>query len=106
MSRHLRLFAACAALLASAGCSNERRPPLPTDPTPLATVAVEFGGRVVNADAGGPVGNVRVSVEAVGDGGKPRPPGWVFPTDTATSRGPTGSPTSTSPSRLKSPHFT
>lgn len=32
MSRHIRLIALCAGLLASAGCSNERR--LPTDPTP------------------------------------------------------------------------
>jgi hypothetical protein len=32
MSRHLRLIAVCAGLLASAGCSSERR--LPTDPTP------------------------------------------------------------------------
>jgi hypothetical protein len=31
MSRHLRLIAFCAGLLASAGCSSERR--LPTDPT-------------------------------------------------------------------------
>jgi len=31
MSRHLRLIAFCAGMLASAGCSNERR--LPTDPT-------------------------------------------------------------------------
>ena len=31
MSRYLRLIAVCAGLLASAGCSNERR--LPTDPT-------------------------------------------------------------------------
>ena len=54
---------------------------------PNTTVTVEFGGRVVDADAGGPVGNVRVSLEAVGDGGEPRPPGWVFPTDTATCGG-------------------
>jgi len=33
MSRHLRLIAFCTGLLASAGCSSERR--LPTDPTPL-----------------------------------------------------------------------
>ena len=34
MSRHLRLIAVCACILASAGCSNERR--LPTDPSPPA----------------------------------------------------------------------
>ena len=32
MSRHLRLIACCAVVLASAGCSNERR--LPTEPPP------------------------------------------------------------------------
>jgi hypothetical protein len=37
MSRHLRLIAVCAGLLASAGCSSERR--LPTDPTPSSPTA-------------------------------------------------------------------
>ena len=34
-------------------------PPSPPSPP---TVTVEFGGRVVDADTGGPVANVRVSV--------------------------------------------
>ena len=50
---------------------------------------------MVNFDAGGPVGNVRVSLESVafsdgsgvGRSSGPRPDGWVFPTDTATSGG-------------------
>ena len=37
MSRHLRLIAVCAGLLASAGCSSERR--LPTDRTPSSPTA-------------------------------------------------------------------
>jgi hypothetical protein len=54
---------------------------------PNTTAKIEFGGRVVDADVGGPVGNVRVSVDVVGDGGRPRPAGRVFPKDTATSGG-------------------
>jgi hypothetical protein len=50
----------------------------------VATVTVEFGGRVVNADAGGPVENVRVSVQSVGLYG-PGPAGWVNPKGTAAS---------------------
>src|SRR5262245_61663290 len=34
MSRHLRLIVLCVGLLASAGCSNERRPPTGPTPTP------------------------------------------------------------------------
>src|SRR5687767_3036934 len=41
MSRHLRLIAVCAGLLASAGCSDERRLPTaptgPTEPAPPQT---------------------------------------------------------------------
>ena len=37
----------------------------PTGPWPFLSVPVEFGGRVVNADAGGPVANVRVAVSSV-----------------------------------------
>ena len=41
MSRHLRLMAVCAGLLASAGCSGERRLPTaptgPTEPAPPQT---------------------------------------------------------------------
>jgi hypothetical protein len=62
--------------------------PTPTStPTPTTTVTVEFGGRVVNADAGGAVGNVRVSLEAIGFFSGFNPAGWVFPKDTATSAG-------------------
>jgi hypothetical protein len=51
-------------------------------PDPIATVAVEFGGRVVNADAEGPVESVRVSLHETS-----APFGWVLPKDTATSGG-------------------
>ena len=93
MLRHLGLIAVCACIVASVGCDGGKLtgpgPPPPPPPVadPNTTVMVEFGGRVVNADAGGPVGNVRVSLEAVGDGGRPGPAGWVFPTNTATSGG-------------------
>ena len=40
--------------------------PPPPSSNPTATVTVAFGGRVVNADAGGPVANARVSVAAWG----------------------------------------
>ena len=51
---------------------------LPTEPSkgfkgltaPTPTVTVEFGGRVVNADAGGPVESVRVSVFSVSNRGR------------------------------------
>jgi hypothetical protein len=48
-----------------------------------STVTVEFGGRVVNADAGGPVGNVQVSAWAMSF--PVIPDGWVSPKNTATS---------------------
>jgi hypothetical protein len=58
----------------------------PTQTSPLLpTFAFRFDGRVVNADAGGPVGNVRVSVRSVSFEA-PRP-GWFDPKDTATSGG-------------------
>ena len=90
--RHLGLIAVCACI-ASVGCEGGRLAgpgPLPAPPPvadPNAMVTVEFGGRVVDADVGHPVGDVRVSVDAVGNGGSPRPDGWVFPKDTATSGG-------------------
>jgi hypothetical protein len=93
MLRHLGLIAVSACIVASVGCDGGKLtapgPPPPPPPVadPFTTVTVEFGGRVVNAEAGGPVGNVRVSLVAVGDGGRPRPPGYVYPTDTATSGG-------------------
>ena len=55
---------------------------------PNTTVAVEFGGCVVYADAGGPVANVRVSLYVLSlPSGRPTPDGWVFPKNTATSDG-------------------
>jgi hypothetical protein len=54
-------------------------------------VTVEFIGRVVNAETGDPVGNVRVSVDAVKlsseVGFNIQPAGWVLPTDSVTSGG-------------------
>ena len=88
MLRHLGLIAAC--IVASVGCDGRKLTapdPRPSDPntTVVETVRVEFGGRVVNADAGGPVGNVRVSLGVISLPG--RLLGWVFPKDTATSGG-------------------
>ena len=96
MLRHLGLIAVCACIAASVGCDGGKLPDTaPSPPAPPATVSVEFGGRVVNFDAGSSVGNVRVSLEfvafsngsAAGRSSGARPDGWVFPTDTATSDG-------------------
>ncbi len=96
MLRFLGLITVCACIAASVGCDGGQLTapapsPLPPPPSPVAdpntTVTVEFGGRVVNADARGPVESVRVSVEAVGSGSRPMPAGWVFPKDSATSGG-------------------
>lgn len=98
MLRRLGLIAVCAGIVASVGCDGGTStapatptgptPPPPAPPSPVAVpttiFTVEFGGRVVNAEAGGPVANVRVSV---GGWVSSKPPGWVFPTDTATSGG-------------------
>ena len=85
MLRHLGLIAA--GIVASVGCDGGTlTAPDPRPAVPIPTVTVEFGGRVVNADTGGPVRNVRVSVQRVGVAG-PAPAGWVTPTDTATSGG-------------------
>ncbi|HXG72631.1 MAG TPA: hypothetical protein VNJ04_18665 [Gemmatimonadaceae bacterium] len=88
MLRHLGLIAVCACIVTSVGCGGGKLtapdPPPPPTSDPNATVTVEFGGRVVHADAGGPVGNVRVSLGTLSEG-RPVPPGWVFPKDTATS---------------------
>ena len=92
MLRHLGHIAVCVCIVASVACGDGLTGPAP--PRPPSTVV--FGGRVVNADAGGPVGNVRVSLESVafsngrssgGGSNGYRPDGWVFPTDTATSGG-------------------
>jgi hypothetical protein len=72
MLRHLGLIAVCACIVASVGCdggplrpTTPKLPPTtPTLPDPNTIVTVPFGGRVVNADAGGPVANVRVSVSS------------------------------------------
>ena len=89
MLRHLGLIAVCACIVASVGCEGGLSPsprPTPTPPPPSPNVTVEFGGRVVNADAEGPVENVRVLVQSVGFDGH-TPAGWVNPKDTATSGG-------------------
>ena len=65
MLRHLGLIAVCACIVASVGCDGGK---LPAPSPPMVTV--EFGGRVVNADAGGPVGNVRVSLNSWGSRGR------------------------------------
>ena len=90
MLRHPGLIAVCACIVASVGCDGGKLTapdPRPSDPntTVVETVRVEFGGRVVNADAGGPVGNVRVSLGGLSHPG--RTDGWVFPKDTVTSGG-------------------
>ena len=90
MLRQLGLIAICAWIVASVGCDGGKLTapdPRPSDPntTVVETVRVEFGGRVVNADAGGPVGNVRVSLGVISLPG--RLLAWVFPKDTATSGG-------------------
>lgn len=91
MLRHLGLIAVCACIVASVGCDGGKLtapdplpPPSPVA-NPITTVTVEFGGRVVNAAAGGPVGNVRVSLHGMAFSGRPSPAGWVYPKDTATS---------------------
>jgi hypothetical protein len=90
MLRHLGLIALCTCIAASVGCGDGTltAPTSPTSPppssAPITMVTVEFGGRVVNADAGGPVESVRVALARVGYSGRD---GWVFPKDTATSGG-------------------
>ena len=84
--RHLGLIAVCAYIAASVGCDGgtvtapapeSQRPPS-SEPT---LITVEFGGRVVDADAGGPVGNVRVSLSSWSGPGN----GPIVANDTATS---------------------
>jgi hypothetical protein len=97
MLRQLGLIAVCACIVASLGCDGGRLtapappPPPPPPPPPVVqdpntTVTVEFGGRVVNADAGGPVANVQLSLDLLSSP-YPNPDGWVFPKNTATSGG-------------------
>jgi hypothetical protein len=95
MLRHLRLLAVCACIVASVGCDGGRvtapAPPPPPSSDPNTTVTVEFGGRMVNADAGDPVASVQVSLHVLSSPspapGRSGPDGWVFPKNTATSGG-------------------
>jgi hypothetical protein len=90
MLRHPGLMAVCACFVASIACEGEKwiapAPPPPPVRTPNTMVTVEFGGRVVSADAGGSVANVHVSLGALSSP-PPVPDGWVFPWNTATSGG-------------------
>ena len=94
MLRHLGLIAVCACIVAGVGC-DDRKLTAPAAPSPSPSpgaapntiVTVEFGGRVVNADAGGPVESVRAALYAVGGVGPGQQTGWVYPKNTATSGG-------------------
>ncbi|MEO5895771.1 MAG: carboxypeptidase-like regulatory domain-containing protein [Vicinamibacterales bacterium] len=78
MLRHLGRIAVCTCIIASVGCDGGKVT-APTPPPP----PVEFGGRVVNADAGGPVEGVRVLVTGLfGPGAE-----LSTPKNTATSGG-------------------
>lgn len=84
MLRHFGLIAVCACIVASVGCDGGKGiKGITPSPPPGSTVTVEFGGRVVNADARGPVGNVRVSAGVMSY--PDRPIGWDRPKNTATS---------------------
>ena len=84
MLRHLGLIVVCACTVASVACGDgpvTAPAATPSDPNP--SVTVEFGGRVVNADAGGPVEGVRVSLYSWGGPGN----GLTVAHATATSGG-------------------
>ena len=89
MLRHLGLIAVCACFGASVGCDGGKGirgiTPSPPPPPPVATVTVEFGGRVVNAEAEGPVESVRVSLDGWSSSSPTQ--GWVSPKNSATSDG-------------------
>ena len=83
MTSRLHLAVVVLIPLALAGCGSEASlasgpsapstlPPPATDP--ITRVTVVFGGRVVDADTGGPVANVGVSVSGGGYPGPPRSP--------------------------------
>ena len=86
MLRHLGLIAVCACIGVSIGCDKDR-----FDRSDHPPVTVEFTGRVVNADTEDPVGNVRISVDAVRFTSEVgffiQPDGWVLPTNSVTSGG-------------------
>jgi len=98
MLRHPRLIAVCACIVASVGCddgklttpappSSSSSPSPSPGADPTKTVTVEFGGRVVNADAGGAVESVRVSLHSWGPPGGGLSTGGAYANDEATSRG-------------------
>lgn len=63
-------------------------PPSPSTPPPTpSTVTVEFGGRVVDADAGGPLANVRLSVSVWGSRGGGLSTAGAYAKEIATSGG-------------------
>ena len=66
------------------GCGEPATAPSPPTATvaTVSAVTVEFGGRVVDADTGGPVGNVQVSLVGIRF---PPPGGWFRPNNPATS---------------------
>ena len=69
------------------GCGKPPTAPSPPTATATVTVTVEFGGRVVNADTGGPVENVLVSVFAFSTRGGGLGLAAPDPKETATSGG-------------------
>jgi hypothetical protein len=85
MLRHPGLIAVGACFVASVGCDGGGNIGIPTPLPPSPTVTVEFGGRVVNAEAAGPVESVRVS-HSWSSSSSPIH-GWVPPMNTATSGG-------------------
>ena len=89
MFRYVGLIAVCACIVAGVGCDGGRMTdptPLPLGTVPVSLVTVQFEGRVVNDDTGGPAGNVQVSVDRM-DFRETDPAGWSTPKDTATSGG-------------------
>lgn len=69
MFRYLGPIAVSACIVAGVGCDGGPGGVTPPPPPATPTVTVDFGGRVVNADTGGPIANVRVTVSAVASRG-------------------------------------
>ena len=89
MLRPLGLIGVCACIVASAGCDGGKViAPTPPPATATPTETIQFGGHVVNADVGGAVGNVRVSLLS-GQGllGGGTSAAEAYAKDTATSGG-------------------